>query len=255
MPIEVRQVMSGAAVTCDRAPTTAHERLLRELAPQVLGAVVRRYGDFAAAEDAVQEALIAAAMQWPDEGVPDNPRGVADPGRRAPHDRSAAQRDGAAPARERGAPPSRRTPTSRRRRRTRSSRKRRHAAAALHVLPSGAHAAVRDRAHAARRRWAHDGRDRERVPRARGDDGAAHQPREADDQDVGRAVRDADGARERGAAWRGAARALSDLQRRLREQQRRASSSAPICRPRRFGSRAWCTRCCRTTPRSRACSR
>ncbi len=51
------------------------EHLLRDLAPQVLGAVMRRFGDFSAAEDAVQEALIAAAMQWPDEGVPDNPRG------------------------------------------------------------------------------------------------------------------------------------------------------------------------------------
>jgi len=53
----------------------AGEHLLRELAPQVLGAVVRRFGDFAAAEDAVQEALLAAAMQWPREGIPDNPRG------------------------------------------------------------------------------------------------------------------------------------------------------------------------------------
>ncbi|MFZ0959001.1 MAG: sigma-70 family RNA polymerase sigma factor [Candidatus Sulfotelmatobacter sp.] len=50
------------------------EHLLRELTPQVLGAVVRRFRDFAAAEDAVQEALLAAAMQWPDEGLPDNPR-------------------------------------------------------------------------------------------------------------------------------------------------------------------------------------
>ena len=49
------------------------EDLLRELAPQVLGAVVRRYGQFDASEDAVQEALLAAATQWPDEGVPDNP--------------------------------------------------------------------------------------------------------------------------------------------------------------------------------------
>jgi RNA polymerase sigma factor (sigma-70 family) len=49
--------------------------LLRELAPQVLGAVARRSDDFAAAEDAVQEALIAAANQWPVEGVPRNPRG------------------------------------------------------------------------------------------------------------------------------------------------------------------------------------
>jgi len=50
------------------------ERLLRELAPQVLGAVVRRYGDFGAAEDAVQEALTAAAFQWPRTGAPENPR-------------------------------------------------------------------------------------------------------------------------------------------------------------------------------------
>jgi RNA polymerase sigma factor (sigma-70 family) len=49
--------------------------LLRELAPQALGAVVRRYGHFDTAEDAVQEALIAAATQWPRDGVPDNPRG------------------------------------------------------------------------------------------------------------------------------------------------------------------------------------
>jgi RNA polymerase sigma factor (sigma-70 family) len=51
------------------------EHLLRDLAPQVFGAVIRRFHDFAAAEDAVQEALIAAAVQWPREGVPDNPRG------------------------------------------------------------------------------------------------------------------------------------------------------------------------------------
>ncbi|MCI0435930.1 MAG: sigma-70 family RNA polymerase sigma factor [Gemmatimonadetes bacterium] len=50
------------------------ENLLRELAPQVLGAVVRRFGDFAAGEDAVQEALLAAALQWPREGLPDEPR-------------------------------------------------------------------------------------------------------------------------------------------------------------------------------------
>ena len=48
------------------------EGLLRELAPQALGAVARRYGDFADAEDAVQEALLTAAMKWPTE-LPDKP--------------------------------------------------------------------------------------------------------------------------------------------------------------------------------------
>ena len=51
------------------------EDLLRRLAPQVLGALVRRYGHFDTCEDAVQEALLAAAVQWPDDGVPRNPRG------------------------------------------------------------------------------------------------------------------------------------------------------------------------------------
>src|SRR6185437_14809531 len=55
--------------------TVNAEPLLRELAPQVLGAIVRRFGDFAAAEDAVQEALLAATLQWPNDVLPDNPRG------------------------------------------------------------------------------------------------------------------------------------------------------------------------------------
>jgi RNA polymerase sigma factor (sigma-70 family) len=50
------------------------EGLLRQLAPQVLGAVVRRYGNFDIAEDAVQEAMLAAVTQWPNDGVPDNPK-------------------------------------------------------------------------------------------------------------------------------------------------------------------------------------
>ncbi|HEV8206058.1 MAG TPA: DUF6596 domain-containing protein [Acidimicrobiia bacterium] len=53
----------------------AVEDLLRELAPQVLGALVRRYGHFDACEDAVQEALLAGTVQWPDQGLPQNPRG------------------------------------------------------------------------------------------------------------------------------------------------------------------------------------
>jgi RNA polymerase sigma factor (sigma-70 family) len=51
------------------------EELLRPLAPQVLGALVRRYGRFDVCEDAVQEALLAAALQWPEQGIPESPRG------------------------------------------------------------------------------------------------------------------------------------------------------------------------------------
>jgi RNA polymerase sigma factor (sigma-70 family) len=51
------------------------EDLLRELAPQVLGVLARRYGDFDAAEDAVQEALLTAATRWSADGPPENPRG------------------------------------------------------------------------------------------------------------------------------------------------------------------------------------
>jgi RNA polymerase sigma factor (sigma-70 family) len=51
------------------------EHLLRELTPQVLGVIIRRFHDFADAEDALQEALLAAALQWPKDGTPDNPRG------------------------------------------------------------------------------------------------------------------------------------------------------------------------------------
>lgn len=49
------------------------QQLLRELTPQVLGVLVRRYRDFSECEDAVQEALLAAALQWPRDGQPENP--------------------------------------------------------------------------------------------------------------------------------------------------------------------------------------
>ncbi|MFI2030410.1 RNA polymerase sigma factor [Streptomyces buecherae] len=55
--------------------TLVVEDLLRALTPRVLTTLVRRYGQFEDCEDAVQEAVIAAAVQWPTEGVPDNPRG------------------------------------------------------------------------------------------------------------------------------------------------------------------------------------
>jgi predicted RNA polymerase sigma factor len=58
-------------MTADRDPGD----LLRELTPQVLGALLRRFGHFDLCEEATQEALVAAALQWPREGMPDNPRG------------------------------------------------------------------------------------------------------------------------------------------------------------------------------------
>jgi RNA polymerase sigma factor (sigma-70 family) len=54
---------------------TGFEGLLRELAPQITGILVHRFGDFSTCEDAVQEALLAAAVQWPAEGIPANPKG------------------------------------------------------------------------------------------------------------------------------------------------------------------------------------
>jgi RNA polymerase sigma factor (sigma-70 family) len=57
-----------------RPPADSVANLLRGLAPQVLGVTVRRFRDFASAEDAVQEALVAATLQWPREGLPANPR-------------------------------------------------------------------------------------------------------------------------------------------------------------------------------------
>ena len=54
--------------------TTLDDRL-RDLVPKTLAMLVRRFGDFAACEDAVQEALLAAATQWRREGIPENPQG------------------------------------------------------------------------------------------------------------------------------------------------------------------------------------
>ena len=54
---------------------TRIEDLLRDLAPQVLGALVRHYGHFDRCEDAVQEALLAASVRWPVDGLPDHPKG------------------------------------------------------------------------------------------------------------------------------------------------------------------------------------
>jgi RNA polymerase sigma factor (sigma-70 family) len=65
--------VTDSATTRSGDPKSEH--LLRELAPQVLGVVARRFRDFSSAEDAVQEAMLAAFRQWPREGIPENPRG------------------------------------------------------------------------------------------------------------------------------------------------------------------------------------
>lgn len=72
--INARVINSRMTVPTERPLDIPIERILRELTPQILGIVVRRFHDFSAAEDAVQEASIAAALQWPREGLPENPR-------------------------------------------------------------------------------------------------------------------------------------------------------------------------------------
>ena len=87
------------------------EGLLHDAAPRVLAAVARRFGDFADAEDATQEAMLAAALQWPHQGTPENPTGwlihvaslrMID---RARSDSSRREREAAAAAREPRDPP------------------------------------------------------------------------------------------------------------------------------------------------------
>ena len=70
----------------------ATEDLLRDLAPQVLGVLVRRNGQFDACEDAVQEALLAAALQWPEPGRPSESAWLADRSCLTAADRSGACR-------------------------------------------------------------------------------------------------------------------------------------------------------------------
>src|ERR1700740_788321 len=117
------------------------EELLRELAPQVLGVLVRRYGQFDACEDATQEAMLQAVAQWRAEGVPASPRGwVAPPPLRGPSaERRVAAPDRRATQRERpaapGARPRRRGPAAGGSRRGRP-RRRRGPRPALSLLPS-----------------------------------------------------------------------------------------------------------------------
>ena len=155
---------------------------LREVAPRVLGTLVRRHGQFEACEDAVQEALIAASQQWPREGVPDDPRAwlVAVANRRLV---DAWRSESARRGREKTvfeldptAPPAASDTDD-----------------TLDLLVLCCHPAVSPalagRADPASSRGSHDGRDRQRIPGAGGDDGPAHQPGEGGHQGGGGALR------------------------------------------------------------------
>ena len=132
-------------------PGDALGDLLRPLAPQVLGAVVRRYGHFDTAEDATQEALLAAAVQWPRDGVPDDPRAwlIRVASRRLT---DLLRKEQARERRE----DTRRPLVARRARGARGGRvaggRRRHADPAVPLLPPDAVDGVAARAHAAGRR-------------------------------------------------------------------------------------------------------
>ncbi len=152
-------------------------------------------------EDAVQEALHRGGDAVAARRHARQPARLADPGRLAAHDRPRPQRVARRRREARSVRPRSTVASAQRvdspsaRSADRATRRAgRHARPAVHVLPPRAHAGVGDRADAARRRRPHDGRDRQRVPRARSDDGAADQPREAEHQDVRRAVQLPDAA-------------------------------------------------------------
>ncbi len=231
-------------------PDTEAEDLLRRLAPQVLGAVVRRYGHFDTAEDATQEALLAAAMQWPTDGVPDNPRGwlITVASRRLTdllRSEQARQRreDTRRPVDAARAVAGARPPTGRRRSPT--TRSSCCSCAATPSLSPASQIALTLRAvgglttaEIARAFLVPEATMTRRISRAK---------QRIKDSGVPFAM--PPGARARRTARRGPARALPDLQRGLRQHLRARACTAASCRPRRSGWPAWSTGCCPTTAR------
>ena len=244
------------ARSCDRAvPGADVEDLLRELAPQVLGAVVRRYGHFDTAEDAVQEALLAAASSGRRDGVPDNPRGwlitVASRrltdllrGEQARQRREDTVAQWTLPDEWLGAG-----------RRPAGAEADDTLDPAVPVLPPVAVAGVADRADAAGGRRPDHRRDRPGVPGAGGDHDPAHQPGQAEHQGQRRPVRAC--PRPPSAAERLGA-VLHVLYLIFNEgyaSTRARACTASSCRPRRSGWPGWCTGCCPTTARWPGCWR
>ena len=218
--------------------------------------LLRRYRDFGGCEDAVQEALIAAATQWPTPGDARQPERLADHrGDPSPH-RSDPLRHGAPAARAAGGEPDSGgradRPCCRRRRHQRT---RRDARPVFHVLPLRAVGGVPGRPDAASGRWSYDRRNRARVLRTGSHDGAAADTSETDHQVGWYGVSRAHAFRSCGSPAGCPQGDLSDFQRGLHAERRRPACTASICHRKRFASPACSLSCCRRIPRSAACSR
>ena len=168
--IDVREIMSRRRPgVIDEPARRLDEGALRALVPRVLAGLVRRGEDFDAAEDALQEALLEALRVWP-EHPPDDPRAwltTVATRRLVDARRSEAARQRREETMHAEPPPGR------------HGGGRRHPLPALLLLPPRPRARLPGGADPARRRRPHHARDRRRLLRPRGDDGAADQPRQA----------------------------------------------------------------------------
>ena len=173
-------------------PRRTLEDVLRREAGRVFATLIRLLGDFDLAEEARQEAFAAALEQWPQQGMPANPRAwLIRVGRNKAIDQIRRAIDVShQDRRSRSGEAERRRPISRRRRR-RGGVRRRPAASDIHLLPSGAEFRGADCAHASRGMRPDDAGRRARLPGGRGDDGAAAGSRQEKDPRGRNSVRDA----------------------------------------------------------------
>ena len=201
--------------------TDVAEDLLRRLAPEVLGALVRRHGQFATAEDAVQEALLQAAEDWRRHGVPENPRGWLLHRRVPADDRPAARRADPAASRGDGHLIDLSHPGRGSWRRCPADPRGRQPDPALPVLSPVARADGPDRAHPPGGRRVDHGGDRPGLLGLRGHHDPADHPGETGSSGQRRPVLTANRRRLPARPRRRPARALPDLQRGLRDHRRR----------------------------------
>ena len=223
-PIEVRPFQGEPSAAC-RPATTEIERVFREEYGRAVAVLVRVFGDIDIAEEAVQDAFVAAVQRWPSDGLPPSPAGwIITTARNRAIDRlrreaSRDDRHAQAALLHARDEPLEEGPVQRR-----------PAAPDLHVLPSGARRQRPGRADAAAARRADHGGDRARVPGARADDGAAAGAGEGQDPRRRHPVPRAERGRPAGAAARRAGGRLPDLQRGLHGELGRPSScAAELC--------------------------